>query len=533
MGLTMSDDLLPKFPDGVAPRADHPRTSRRSLLGMAMAGGLVSAGGLVLPARADAPKRGGKLVVAGYASSTKDTLDPAHASNSTDYSRLFMFYNGLTVFDEHLNPLPDLAETVESKDATNWVIKLRKGITFHDGSPFTSADVVFSLARHKDPATSSVVRPIATQMQTVKATGPLEVQITLDAPNPELPTLLAIYQMVIVKDGTRDFSKGIGTGPFVVKEFNPGVRSVAVRNPHYFHNGKPYVDEVTFFGITDDAARVNALLSGDIDIASGITPLATRQIKAAKGFAVLDTAAGNYTDLIMHTDAPQTGNPDFIMAMKYLQDREKIRDSIFLGYATIGNDQPIAPANPYFDASLPQRKLDLDRAKFHLKKAGMLNTKLQLVSSVAATGSPDMAVILQNTARSIGFDIEIQRVPADGFWSNYWLKAPFTYGNINPRPTANILLTLFFQSTAPWNESRWKNPTFDKLLVASRAETDAAKRKEMYAEMQKLISDEAGIGIPVFISNLDAYSTRVKGMHPVPTGNMMGYNFAQNVWVNG
>ena len=182
-------------------------------------------------ALAATPKRGGKIRVAGYASSTADTLDPAHASNSTDYSRLFMFYNGLTVFDEHLNPLPDLAESVESDNATVWTIKLRKGVTFHDGSPFTSADVVYSLMRHKDPKTSSVVRPLAEQMQEIKATGPHEVQITLAAPNAELPTILAIYQFLIVKNGTTDFNKAIGTGPFMCKEFSPGVRSVARAQP--------------------------------------------------------------------------------------------------------------------------------------------------------------------------------------------------------------------------------------------------------------------------------------------------------------
>jgi peptide/nickel transport system substrate-binding protein len=232
-------------------------------------------------------------------------------------------------------------------------------------------------------------------------------------------------------------------------------------------------------------------------------------------------------------DAPQIGNPDFIMAMKYLQDREKIKSSIFLNYATIGNDQPIAPSNPYFDPSLPQRAYDPDKAKFLLQKAEMLNTTVPLVCSTAATGSPDMAVILQNSARGIGFNIDIRRAPTDGYWSNYWLKAPFAYGNVNPRPTANILLTLFFQSTAPWNESHWKSPSFDKLLVEARSERDLMKRKQLYGEIQRVISEEAGIGIPVFISNLDAYSARVQGLHPVPTGNLMGYNFAQNVWLNG
>ncbi len=495
----------------------------------AAAGGLI---GRIPSALAATPKRGGRIRVAGYASSTADTLDPAHASNSTDYSRLFMFYNGLTVFDEHLSPLPDLALSVESDNATDWTVKLRKGVTFHDGSPFTSADVVYSLARHKDPKTSSVVRPIAEQMREIKATGPLEVRITLGAPNSELPTILAIYQFVIVKNGTTNFNKGIGTGPFICKQFSPGVRSVAVRNPNYFRPGRPYLDQVMFFGITDNSARVNALLSGDIDIAAGIDALSTRQVKAAKGFEVFETKSGNYTDLIMHLDAPRVGNPDFVMALKYLQDREKIKSSVFLDYAAIGNDQPIDPTNPNFCSDIPQRTMDLDKARFHLKKAGLVGSTMPLVCSPAATGSVDMAVIMQNTARSVGLNIDIRRVPADGYWSNYWLKAPFAYGNINPRPSANILLTLFFTSTAPWNESHWKDPVFDKLVAAARAQTDPAKRKALYCEMQRLIRDQAGIGIPVFISDLDAHSSRVKGLRPVPTGDLMGFDFAQNVWLD-
>ena len=118
-----------------------------------------------------------------------------------------MFYNGLTVFDEHLVPQPDLATSLETKDAKVWTIKLRSGVTFHDGSPLTSADVVYSLQRHKDPRTGSVVRPLASQMEEIKATAPDEVQITLSSPNSELPSIFAVYQFVVVKDGTTDFSR--------------------------------------------------------------------------------------------------------------------------------------------------------------------------------------------------------------------------------------------------------------------------------------------------------------------------------------
>lgn len=530
MMATASADAAAKLPNLSAP-------TRRHALHLGLAAGFTAAaGGLLLPTRpafADPPKRGGAITVAGADSSTADTLDPARASNTTDYCRLFMFYNGLTVFDEHLTPLPDLATSVETSDARNWTIKLRSGVTFHDGSPLTSADVVFSLARHKDPAVASVIKPLASQMQEIKATGPLEVQVTLAQPNIELPTILAIYQFVIVKAGTTDFSKGMGTGPFICKEFSPGVRSVGVRNPNYFHAGQPYLDQITYIGITDNSARVNALLSGDIDVAGGVDAHTTPQIKSTSGFSILESRGGEYTDLIMHLDAPKIGNPDFVKAIKYLQDRERIKSSVFLNYAEIGNDQPINPSNPYYDPSLPQTPLDIDRAKFHLKKAGMSGATIPLVCSPAATGSVDMAIILQSTAAQAGLNIQVQRVPSDGYWSNYWLKAPFTFGNIIGRPSASILLTLFFRSTAPWNESHWKNPTFDTLLTAVASETDAAKRRQMYAEMQRLIHDQAGIGIPVFISDIDAYADRVKGWRPLPTGGLMGYNFAQHVWLDG
>lgn len=511
--------------------------SRRDILylGSGAALGLSVGNQLIAPACAQQPqpKRGGVMRVASHDTSTKDTLDPARASNDADYCRLFMFYNGLTVFDEHLVAQPDLATSLDTKDAKVWIIKLRKGVTFHDGSPFTSADMEYSLQRHRDPASGSVVRPLASPMADIKATASDEVQITLTSPNAELPSVLAVYQFVIVKDGTTNFNQGNGTGPFVCKEFSPGIRSVGTRNANYFHSERPYLDQIVFTGIPDNAARVDALLSGDIDIAGAINAHSTPQIKGAKGFEIFETKSSDYTDLIMHLDAPDVGNPDFVLAMKYLQDREQILKSVLLGYGTIGNDQPVAPNSAYYDASIPQRAYDPDRAKSLLQKSGILGKSVQLVCSPAPAESVDMAVILQNSARQIGFDLQLQRVPGDGYWSNFWLKAPFGYGNINPRPNPDILFSLFFQSSAPWNESHWKNEKFDNLLVMARGETDFAKRKALYAEMQQLVHNEAGIGIPTFISNIDAHSSKVKGLRPIPTGGLMGGNFSQHVWLEG
>ena len=106
------------------------------------------------------------------------------------------------------------------------------------------------------------------------------------------------------------------------------------------------------------------------------------------------------------------------------------------------------------------------------------------------------------------------------------------FGNINPRPSADLVLTLFFKSDAQWNEAGWKNEKFDQLLVAARGETDQAKRKQMYGDMQVMVHDEGGIGIPLFISSLDGHTSKLKGLTPIPIGGLMGYTFAEHVWLD-
>ena len=519
-------------------RALRRGASRRELMHWLVAAGMsVTAAGSVLTtstrALADTPKKGGKLRVAGFASSTTDTLDPAKGSNSTDYSRDTTFYNGLTVLDEHLAPQLDLAEFIDNDKATVWTVKLRKDVRFHDGKPLTSADVVFSLLRHKDPAIGSKAKSLAEQMTEVKAIGPNEVRITLASPNADLPVVFGISHFLIVRDGTTDFSKGNGTGPYKCKEFQPGVRSVGVRNDEYFKPGKPYVDEVEHIGITDDAARINALLSGDVQLAGGINPRSAKQIQSAPGYALFETKAGGYTDLVVRLDTQPTGNPDFVTALKYLFDRQQIRSAVYRNFAVIGNDQPIDPSNRYYDPDLPQRPFDLDKAKFHFQKSGVGGSKLPITVSPAADNSIEMAELMQQAGAKIGLNLDLKRVPADGYWSNYWMKQPIGFGNINPRPSADVLFTLFFKSDAAWNESAWKDEKFDQLLAAARSETDDAKRKQMYGDMQALVHEGSGIGIPVFASILDAHSAKLKGLRPIPTGGLMGYNYAESVWLDG
>jgi peptide/nickel transport system substrate-binding protein len=510
--------------------------SRRDVLRALLASGILAttAGGLLTTAStayAQTPRRGGRIKVAVQSGSNADTLDPAKGATTVDYTRAYTFYNGLTTLDTKLSPQMSLAESFATDDAQLWTVNLRQDVRFHDGKPFTSADVVYSLLRHKNPETASKVRSVAEQFEEVKATGPHEVQIRLVAPNADLPAILGTYHFCIVRDGTTDFSTANGTGPFKCKEFRPGVRTIAVRNEEYWKPGLPYLDEIESFSIPDEGARINALLSGDVHLINPVNPRSATRIGDASGVSLMASKTGNYTNLILRDDLGPVKNPDFVLAMKYLLDRQQINKVAFRGFGTIANDQPIPPNHRYYFEGLPQRPFDLDKAKFHLQKSGMAGKSLPIVASIAATGSIDVAQLMQLSAQQIGLKLEIKQMPADGYWSNHWAKHPISFGNINPRPTADLLFTLFFKSDAAWNESGWKNEQFDQLLLAARAETDEAKRKQLYGDMQVLVHEKGGIGIPQFNVSLDGYSNRLKGYSEHPLGGLMGYMYAEQVWL--
>ena len=511
--------------------------TRREMLKMLVAGGMQAtlAGSLATTAmsvHAQTPRKGGRLRVAGAAAAVSDTLDPAKQSNHTDYIRGCMFYNGLTVLDGSLIPRPSLAEEFTTNDAKTWVFKLRKGVTFHDGKPLTPADVVFSVMRHKDPATASKAKVLADQIDEVTASGPNEVTFRLTSPNADLPVILGTYHFHIVKEGTTDFNAGIGTGPYKVKEFKPGVRSIAVRNENYWKPNRPYIDEIEYVGISDEGARVNALLAGELDLVGSVNSRSIDRVKATGKHAIFETKSTSYTNLIMRSDRSPGNNPDFVLAMKHLFNREQMVKSIVQGYGEVANDQPIAPSNRFYAKGLKQRAYDPEKAKWHAQKAGLGGAAIPVVVSPAATNSVEIALVLQHAARQIGLNLDVRRMPADGYWSTHWMKHPVGFGNVNARPSADLALTLFFKSDAPWNEAGWKNEKFDQLVVAARGETDQAKRMQMYADMQVMIHQESGIGIPLFISSIDGHVSKLKGLSPIPLGGMMGYTFAEHVWLD-
>jgi len=478
-----------------------------------------------------APVSGGHLRVAGAVGSASESFDPARQSMATDYIRGHLFYDGLVSLDDRLIPRPALAETLESNDFQTWHIRLRRNVRFHDGAALTAEDVVFSLLRHQIPSTGSQRYALARTMQSVRVLSALLVEVVLDAPNSDFPAILGISNFAILKAGTTNFTTANGTGPFRCQEFAPGIRTIAVKNSEFW-GAPPFLDSVELIAIPDEMARHNALMSGDVDLIASANPRLVQMLKK-NGFGIVESPVGTYTDLSIRLDQRYGRSADFVEGMKFLLNREQIRQSVFLGFSRVGNDQPIAPESPYFNTQLPQRPYDPEKARFLLRRSGFLDETIPLVCSPAALASVDIAVVLQYAASQIGQKMAVQRVPADGYWTQYWMKEPVGFGNINPSPAASLSFEVGFASKSPWNESRWRNPQFDTLLREAKSTRDEARKRQLYWDMQALVSAGSGVCIPNFTNSLDAHASHVCGLRPSQAGQLMGYNFARSVWLSG
>src|SRR5918994_3997800 len=353
----------------------------------------------------------------------------------------------------------------------------------------TAADVLYSINHHRGEGSTSGAQGYLQPITDVKATDKHEVTVVLDASNADVPYILSDYHLLIMPEDA-DPTAAIGTGAFLIEAFEPGVRTFAQRNPNYWKEGRGHVDTVETVAINDLTARTSALQTGQVHFVNRIDPKTVALLERAPGMKIYDVpSAGHYT-FPMRCDTPPFDNKDVRLALKYAINRNEVVDKILRGYGKLGNDHPVPEFDPFYNADLPRREYDPDQAKFHLGKSGHSGPVTLHIADAAFTGAVDAATLYQQHAQAAGIDLVLQRVPEDGYWSETWMQKPFCGTYWGGRPTADLMLSVAYASDAAWNETFWRRPDFDKLLVAARAELDAAKRKRMYHDLQLMIRDD-------------------------------------------
>jgi len=515
MSNTKIETMIAAVTRGELSRRDFMARAGQLGIGAGMANGLLTLG--ASSARA-AVKRGGRIRVATQTGGTADSLDPTKFLSTVDYLRAYLMYTPLTALDRKSRAIPALAESWESDDAVNWAFHLRKDVEWSDGAKTTAKDVVYSLQRHLAEKSESPGKPMLEQVIEMKADGDHVVRMKLAAANADLPTLFTTPQFMITRDGQDDFTAPISNGPFTLKSFKAGVQAVLDRNDNYWGTPAP-ADRMEVTSVGDTTARMNALMAGKFDVVTGVDHKILDLLKKAPGVDVVSSPSSQHANFAMMVDRAPTDNNDLRLALKYISPREKFVKNVFKGYAQVGNDHQVAPTDPFYCDEIPQRHYDPDKAKFHLKKAGMAGGSIDLYSSFQATSGADaIALLYKEAARPAGLEVNVTMVPPDSYWTTAWMQKAFVVSGWNARPTADLMLSIANKSDGSWNESQWKNKHFDDLLVAARGEIDFAKRKAMYCEMQKMLQEDGGTSVIAFYDEINAKRSNVAGMEPHPAG---------------
>jgi peptide/nickel transport system substrate-binding protein len=318
-------------------------------------------------------------------------------------------------------------------------------------------------------------------------------------------------------------AKGIGTGLYQVQSFEPGVRMVATRYPnHYKGEEAGWFDEIEYIAINDSTARMNALLTGQVDAINRIDFKTEALLRANPMIRIQEVTGNQHYTFPMLTNVDPFSDVNVRRALKYGINRQELVDKILQGHGLAASDTPIGPANQYYHAEMEPLTYDPDKAKFYLKEAGLTSLDIDLnVSDAAFNGAVDSAQLYQASAKSGGININVVQEPADGYWSNVWLKKPFCASYFSGRATEDWMFATAYEAGVPWNDSQWDSEDsarFQELLLSARAELDSNKRREQYHEMQQILRDDGGVIIPMFANYVQAVSNKVAS--PDKVGNL-------------
>jgi len=458
-------------------------------------------------------------------------LDPALHTNDSETAL------NRAIYDYLVEVLPD--STIGANLATSWTVSedglaytftLRDGVFFHDGSPLTSADVVYTFNRLKQVG-SPALNLLGSGYQ-VSAPDASTVVFTIPSVNADFIYGVAARQALIIKDGettpnmimdgSSPYRHFNGTGPFILTRFSPGAGASFVRNPNYW--GEVRLDGMEHIYINDAVAQVDALLSGELDFIFKVPSQQIDRLEAASGVSVIQRATSQHPVIRLRTDAGRLGEDVRVrQAFKYATDREQLNEILLDGRGVIGNNDPIAPVfSFFFDSTIENQTYDPARACALLAEAG-IGTLTATLYAPNAFEYPDLAAVLQQqwSAGCINVDIQIRE---EGYY--YDVSNPDNYFDVDlgitgwgDRPSPQILLREAYVEAGIatyFNETRFVDPEVEALVQQASQTTDNEARRAIYAQISRIFLERGPIIIPYFAPLFGAVRDNVQGLEMAP-----------------
>ena len=478
--------------------------SRRSFMHYSMAAGVsaTAATGLWTTKANAEPQKGGLFRFGIHDGNSSDTHDPGTYVSRQQIYLAHQYRSYLTMINPDGSLGSDLATSWEpNEDASVWTFEINQNASFHSGKPVTAEDVVDSLNFHRGDASTSAAKSLFSGVTDIRADGDHTIVVELAGGNADVPWLMTDYHFAICPsngDGTIDWQSGDGSGPYKIDQAEWGVQFRLSRHDGWHLEGA-YFDELLMLVLNDPNARQTALVTGDVDAVSLVDLKTKSLLERDPSVEILSVPSAAAITMPMFCDTAPFDDVNVRNALKLAMNREEIIDKIAFGEATMGNDFHHSPAMPYFPEGIEQRSYDPDEARSLLKKAGAENLEVSLSTADSVfSGAVDMCVLYAEQAAEAGITVNVVREPNDGYYSDVWLKKPFTAVSWGARPTPDVMYSLAYQADAAWNESRWQNEEFNELLQKAKAELDDERRSEMYREMALLARNDGGTIIPFF-----------------------------------
>ncbi|MDZ7809425.1 MAG: ABC transporter substrate-binding protein [Arhodomonas sp.] len=428
-------------------------------------------------------------------------------------------YEGLLRYDFDLNPMPGLAEDWEvSEDGLTYTFHLHEGVTWHDGEPFTSEDVVFSVTEML-PEVHPRARSNFSHVEEVTAPDDHTVVFTLKQP---FPAFILAFEVSSAPIMPKHIYEGgdyrnnemndtpIGTGPFQFDEWQKGSHIRLARNDDYYLEGKPYLDEIYFRIIPDAASRALALETGDADISQygDVEPFDVQRLEALSHLR-LDTRGYEFVAPlswieINHREEP-LGDKRFRQAIMYALDREFIRDNIWFGLGRVATG-PVASVTTHYEPDVKKYPHDPEKARELLDEMGLTpdddGVRAEVEFMVMPYGEvwSRLAEYIKQAMGQVGVEVTLRATDAGGWadrlsnW-NYEMTNDYVYQYGHPAlgvartyVSSNIRKGVLFTNTMGYENER-----VDELFEQAAVENDPDKRQEMYSEVQQILVEDVPI----------------------------------------
>ncbi|MCB9452570.1 MAG: ABC transporter substrate-binding protein [Anaerolineaceae bacterium] len=472
-------------------------------------------------------------------------LDPAQGSNDPEVALNRAIYDRLVDIGTDASINANLAtDWTVSDDGLTYTFNLVDNATFQDGSPFTSADVVYTYNRLKD------VGSAATRLLgdfKVAADGDYTVVFTISQPNADFLYGIGSQLASIIKDGTTEpnvivdgdnpYVNFNGTGPFVLQSLdaNAGGRAVLVRNENYWKSGEPLLDQLEFVYFSGDIiTQLDALNSGEVDLIFKV-PLTQVVDGVADGLHVVEATTGQHAAIRLRADIEPGNNPLVREAFKYATNRDELNDILLDGRGVVANNDPIGPAyGAYYDATLENQSYDPAQACSLLAEAGYPDGLNLTLYAPIVFEYPDLAVVLQDQWKQACINVEVETLEPGLYYdtSNEVNYCDVTLGitGWGHRPTPQLILLQGYVTSAidegcinGYNDAHWSDAELDALVAQAGVTADPAARADLYHQIEVIFRDRGPVVVPYFAPLIGVARDTVQGLNLDPFPGLTDY----------